>query len=46
MAVPGQDPVDVGAAKFVWTQLVVLTQLKMIEVLSRNEIGNFADPDT
>ena len=45
MAVPGQDPVDVGAAKFVWTQLV-LTQLKMIEVLSRNEIGNFADPDT
>ena len=32
-------------AKFVWTPLV-LTQLKMIEVLSRNEIGNFADPDT
>ena len=39
------DPVMWVAAKFVWTPLV-LTQLKMIEVLSRNEIGNFADPDT
>ena len=39
------DPVDVGGCK-ICMDTVSLDPLKMIEVLSRNEIGNFADPDT